>query len=162
MADIINNKDYKFESINRVSDRDVFASMSSIDEKKFFLKLRKEYLIINNIKDYKERQNKLYEGKTRREIIDLEIARIRKSDGYSNKVEEQIIGILELLELIGSDLTDELYEKIINLIIKIELSLDMKIGLFEELCVMFNKEMENIIKENNQLEELGHKRTRGE
>lgn len=145
MADLINNN---YKSINEIS-KQVFASMSTMDDKKFFLKLRKEYFIINNIKDYKERQAKLYGNKTRKEIIDFEIARIKKSEFYSSKIEEQIKCINELIKLFDNELTDEVYEKIIGLIIRIELSADMKIGLFEQLCRMFDNEVEKVTKGNS-------------
>ena len=44
------------------------------------------------------------------------------------------------------NLSDDLYKRIINLIIKIELILDMKIGLFSELCIIFENELDRIEK----------------
>ena len=45
------------------------------------------------------------------------------------------------------DLPLELYIKIVELIIKIEISLGIKIGLFNELCDLFEEQLEVIDKE---------------
>lgn len=132
------------DKINIYSDDVLFDK----EDNKFFLKLKKEYLIVKNIKDYKERQSILYVNKNKRDIIEFEIARIKNSEKCSSKIKKQLLEITDLLSLIGDNLTDELYTKIINLIIKLELSLDMKIGLFDELCKMYNDELENRAKEN--------------
>ena len=55
-------------------------------------------------------------------------------------VKENIIDIEKLLKMYDDEIPDDVYEKIINLIIKLELSLDMNVGLFREVCRLYEKE----------------------
>ena len=105
-----------------------------------FYKLRKEYLRIIKINDYESFQKKLYGNKNRNEIVEFELFRIKKNSSIDNSVIENIINIEKLLKMYNEEIPEDVYEKIINSIIKLELSLDMNIGLFKELCSLYEKE----------------------
>ena len=138
---------YTGDSINSITKK-YLGSNATVEEKKFFLQLKNQYFRIKSINDYEILQKKLYSNKSRCEIILFEIARILKNDKLNVKISEQISDVKKLLTINGDDeLTDELYEKIINFIIRIEMSLGMKIGLFNELCNMFENEMDRIDQE---------------
>ena len=140
----------KDEEINsdRIAEytKEYMNSNASKDNKLSFLKLKNQYLIIKNIYDYEDIEKKLYKNKSRIEIVKFEISRIIKNMDGNEKVSEQIANIEKLLQMYNGNLSDDLYKRIINLIIKIELLLDMKIGLFSELCVIFENEMNRIKK----------------
>ena len=140
----------KDEEINsdRIAEytREYMNSNASKDNKLSYLKLKNQYLIIKNIYDYEDIEKKLYKNKSRIEIVKFEISRIIKNMDGNEKVSEQIANIEKLLQMYNGNLSDDLYKRIINLIIKIELLLDMKIGLFSELCVIFENEMNRIKK----------------
>ena len=119
---------------------------ASKENKLSFLKLKNQYLIIKNINNYEDVEKNLYKNKSRIEIVRFEISRIIKNMNGNEKVSEQIANIERLLQMYKGNLSDDLYKRIINLIIKIELILDMKIGLFSELCIIFENELDRIEK----------------
>lgn len=126
----------------------ILESNVTAEEKKYFLRLKNQYYKVKNIKNYELLQKKLYNDKSRYEIISFELARILNMNNLPMKVSEQVSDIEKLLAIYkDSKLTDELYEKIVTLIIKIEMSLGMKIGLFSELCTLFESELKRIDKE---------------
>lgn len=114
------------------------------DEKKFFLKLRKNYLRISGIKHREELQGKLYDGFTKVQIIKFELNRIILSSSSFKEFSEQILMINKLLELYSDSMSDDLYKKIINIIIKIEIESNMRVALFSELCEMYEEYQEKI------------------
>ena len=115
----------------------------------FFDRLREEYLKIKSIKDYDLIQKKLYANKTRREIIEFEIVRIVNNYNGDDLISSKLVNIEKLLKMYDEEIPVDVYEKIINLIIKLELSLGMKIGLFVELCSLYEKEKEKNFKNRN-------------
>ena len=119
---------------------------ASKENKLSFLKLKNQYLVIKNINNYEDVEKKLYKNKSRIEIVKFEISRIIKNMNGNEKVSEQIANIERLLQMYKGNMSDDLYKRIINLIIKIELILDMKIGLFSELCIIFENELDRIEK----------------
>lgn len=137
--------------IDKISDltKKYLESNASVEEKKYFLILKSQYFEIKNIKDYKEKQQKMYAGKSKNEIILLEITRILNNKNIDPLILSQIADIKYLLRVYSSNLPDELYSKLIDIIIRIEISLGMKIGLFDELCNMFEKMLDNT--DNNQI-----------
>ena len=137
----VNPLDY--EMINDITKKFV-DSNASIAEKREFLILKREYLKVVNIKDYRETQKQLYQNKTRNEIITFELARIRNKGDVNPEVMEQISNVERMLSLRDEDISDDLYMKIINGIIKLEISLGMRVGLFNELCCLFEEELKNV------------------
>lgn len=121
-------------------------SNASKDNKLCFLRLKNQYLIIKNIDNYEDVEKRLYRNKNRIDIVKFEISRIVKNMDGNEKISEQIANVEKILQMYKGNLSDDLYKRIINLIIKFELLLDMKIGLFTELCVIFENEMNRIEK----------------
>jgi len=133
--DFFNNIDMKFEN-NQRDNKD----LSDYTNKFFFNKLKQEYFKIIKIDNFENFQDKLYGKKNRREIIEFELYRIHGNNNINDYVRENIIDIEKLLKMYDKEIPNEVYEKIINLIIKLELSLDMNIGLFREVCALYEKE----------------------
>lgn len=119
-------------------------SSANASDKKFFLNLRKEYLTVKGVKDYKTKQQKLYENKTRKEIVLFEVARIKNNNGFNSYYSDKVATIIKTLELNSEMISDQLYKSIVDEVIKMEISLGIKIGLFEELCNLFHDEVSNI------------------
>ena len=105
-----------------------------------FLKLKKLYLKIINICGYENFQKKLYGNRTKRQIVELELVRIKNKNSKDKFVIENVLNIEKLLKMYDEDIPETIYEKIINLIIQLQLSLDMNIGLFNEVCKMYENE----------------------
>jgi len=133
--DFFNNIDMKFEN-NQRDNKD----LSDYTNKFFFNKLKQEYFKIIKIDNFENFQDKLYGKKDRREVIEFELYRIYGNKNINDYVRENIIDIEKLLKMYDKEIPNEVYEKIINLIIKLELSLDMNIGLFREVCALYEKE----------------------
>ena len=133
------------EPDNKIADiaRHYLASGANAEEKSNFIKLRREYYKVKQIENYSEVQKKLYENKTKKQIISFELSRLINT-GRLNL--SQAVDISELLKVNSDDLTDELYEKMARVIIDIELSLGVKIGLFNELCSLFEYRIDEIEK----------------
>jgi len=150
----VDEYDNKVDEFSEINFNDKIAeytkvymnSNASKDSKLSFLRLKNQYLTINGIDDYINIEKKIYKNKGRVEIVKFEISRIIKNMNGNEKVSEQIANIERLLQMYKGNLSDDLYKRIINLIIKIELLLDMKIGLFSELCIIFENEMNRIEK----------------
>ena len=136
---------YDNEKINNITKKFLEGTASS-SEKRYFLQLKNNYLKIKNIEDYDMLEKKLYDGKSRKEIISFEIVRILNKAKTNVKVLTQLEDIKLLLNMFNDDLPLELYNKIVELIIKIEISLGIKIGLFNELCDLFEEQLEVIDK----------------
>ena len=133
--DFFNNIDVKFEN-NQRDNKD----LSDYTNKFFFNKLKQEYFKIIKIDNFENFQDKLYGKKDRREIIEFELYRIYGNNNINDYVRDNIIDIEKLLKMYDKEIPNEVYEKIINLIIKLELSLDMNVGLFREVCRLYEKE----------------------
>lgn len=140
------NDMFSNDRINDISKK-YLEGNSSLNEKKFFLSLKKEYLKIKKINNRDLLQNKLYSGKNKGEIISFEIRRILNNRELSPEIISQINDIKKILIMYNNNLNDNLYYKVINSVIKIEISLGMKIGLFNELCNFFENEIDNIEKQ---------------
>ena len=133
-SDFVNNTNIKYD--NGLINNDL-----SVYKNKFlFVKLREEYLKIIKIDNYDTFQDKLYGNKNRKEIVEFELFRIKSNNLIIDYVKENIIDIEKLLKMYDGQIPDEIYEKIVNLIIKLELSLDMNVGLFREVCRLYEKE----------------------
>lgn len=112
-------------------------------EKVFLLKLKKLYFVVKDIPNYKDVQNSLYGNKSKIDIISFELTRIIKYEKIDDISLKQVDSIKKIISDDKKDLSDDLYIKIINLIIKIEISLGMNVGLFNEVC----NYLEGMIKE---------------
>ena len=121
----------------------------SVEEKKYFLKLKSLYFEIKNIKDYSQIQQNIYANKSKKEIVLLEVTRILNNINVDCVILTQIDDIKYLISVYDNYLPDELYDRLVDTIIRIEISLGMKIGLFNELCNMFEKILDN--KDNNKI-----------
>lgn len=133
-SNFVNNTNIK-------DDNSLINNDLSIYNNKFlFVKLSEEYLKIIKIANYDTFQDKLYGNKTRKEIVEFELFRIKSNNLIVDYVKENIIDIEKLLKMYDDEIPDDVYEKIINLIIKLELSLDMNVGLFREVCRLYEKE----------------------
>lgn len=134
-SDFVNNANTKYDN-SLLNDND-----GTVYKNKFlFVKLREEYLKIVKIVNYENFQDQLYGSKNKREIVEFELFRIKSNNLIIDSVKENIIDIEKLLKMYDKEIPDDVYEKIINLIIKLELSLDMNVGLFRELCCLYEKE----------------------
>lgn len=118
-----------------------------IEKKKEFLRLKREYFRIMNIIDYENVQKKLYNGKNKKEIIAFELFRI-KNASKDDELMEQVSMVESLIDSYDIDVPDDLYMKIIYVIIKLELSYGIKIGLFREFCSLFENECKKIESDN--------------
>jgi hypothetical protein len=134
-SDFVNNANIKYDNrlINDIEE-------TSYKNKFLFVKLREEYLKIIKIANYDTFQDKLYGKKNRKEIVEFELFRIKSNNLIIDYVKENIVDIEKLLKMYDEQIPDEIYEKMINLIIKLELSLDMNVGLFREVCRLYEKE----------------------
>ena len=150
-------REYDDEIINNIA-KQFLESNATVLEKSYFIKLKNQYFRIKGIKDYNLMQKKLYNNKTKNQIILFEIARISNNENLDTKVSEQISDIKRLLQMHGDNLPDESYERICNVIIKIELSFGMRIGLFNELCNLFECETNRIEQELNAVTAIYTKR----
>ena len=147
-----NNKPLDNEKINLITKKYI-DSKAHLNEKKNFLKLKKEYLKIISIENYVDVQEKLYSGKDKKGIVSLEIKRILNK-GNDSEILEQVSNVERILDLYDDeDISDELYYRIVNGIIRLEISLGLKIGLFKELRLLFEKEC-------NKIEEVSFVRSR--
>ena len=136
-SDFVNNANIKYDNrlINNIEE--------TVYKNKFlFVKLREEYLKIIKIDNYDVLQDKLYGNKNRKEVVEFELFRIKSNNLIVDYVKENIVDVEKLLKIYDEQIPDEVYEKIINLIIKLELSLDMNVGLFREVCRLYEKENE--------------------
>ena len=134
-SDFVNNANIKYDN-SLLNDNE-----ETVYKNKFlFVKLRDEYLKIIKIANYDTFQDKLYGNKNRKEIVEFELFRIKSNNLIIDYVKENIIDIEKLLKMYDGQIPDEIYEKIVNLIIKLELSLDMNVGLFREVCRLYEKE----------------------
>ena len=134
-SDFVNNANIKYDN-SLLNDNE-----GTVYKNKFlFVKLRDEYLKIIKIANYDTFQDKLYGNKNRKEIVEFELFRIKSNNLIIDYVKENIIDIEKLLKMYDGQIPDEIYEKIVNLIIKLELSLDMNVGLFREVCRLYEKE----------------------
>lgn len=134
-SDFVNNANIKYDN-GQITD----GELSVYRNKFLFVKLRDEYLKIVKIVNYENFQDQLYGSKNKREIVEFELFRIKSNNLIIDSVKENIIDIEKLLKMYDKEIPDDVYEKIINLIIKLELSLDMNVGLFRELCRLYEKE----------------------
>ena len=136
-SDFVNNANIKYDN-SLLNDNE-----ETVYKNKFlFVKLRDEYLKIIKIANYDTFQDKLYGNKNRKEIVEFELFRIKSNNLIIDYVKENIVDIEKLLKMYDGQIPDEIYEKIVNLIIKLELSLDMNVGLFREACRLYEKENE--------------------
>lgn len=128
----------EFEEISRITKK-YMSSNATKKEKEFFLMMKTMYFRIKDIPNYQQLQKQLYTGKTKTDIIYFEISRILKDKHIDNEFIRQIDDIKQIVAREKNNISDDLYNKIIQLIIKIEISLDIKVGLFEELCCFFEE-----------------------
>ena len=107
-----------------------------------FFKLEKLYLTIINIPNYEQRQKELYGDRNKRQIIELELNRIKNHNLKNENIHKNVLDIEKLLKMSddNEEMSENAYEKIVNLIIKLELSLGIDVGLFKEACKLFENE----------------------
>lgn len=155
----LNENDYKpldSEQINVITKKYI-ESKASLDDKKNFLKLKKEYLKIISIKDFQKVQEKLYSDKSKKEILSLEISRIlNKNKDF--EILEQMTNVEKILDLYEEDIPNDLYLRIVDGILRLEISLELKIGLFKEFCLLFEDECKKI--ENDKTKEMRYSKQR--
>ena len=125
--------------------------VSKLNNIELFDKLRNEFLIISNIVNYEELEQKLYGNKSRKEIIEFELVRIIDNLNNNEFVTFQLVNIEKLLKMYHGDIPNDVYKRMINLIIKVELMLDVKIGLFKELCELYVFLSNKFKEENNKM-----------
>ena len=135
-------------------DNDLFLyevnnqKMNKLNNIDLFNKLRDQFLIIANIDNYEDIQKKLYGDKSKKEIIEFELVRIIDNLNDNEFVTFQLVNIEKLLKMYHDDIPNDVYKRIINLIIKIELMIDIKVGLFKELCDLYKDLNNQTLKEN--------------
>ena len=122
------------------------------EEQKRLLKLYSNYKNIKINNNYKELETKIYAKQginNRKEKVDFEIQRIKKNlknNGKNDPIIKNRIKFIEkayIVYLLYSEdnKDDDILKYIINDIILLELDMDMKIGLWEELCEYVEKEI---------------------
>ena len=122
------------------------------EEQKRLLKLYSNYKNIKINNNYKELETKIYAKQginNRKEKVDFEIQRIKKNlknNGKNDPIIKNRIKFIEkayIVYLLYSEdnKEDDILKYIINDIILLELDMDMKIGLWEELCEYVEKEI---------------------
>lgn len=131
------------EKINIITQKYI-ESRAIVEEKKDFLRLKKEYFKIINIKDKEIIQKTLYANKNRKEIITFELSRIMAKNNKNVIVLEQVFNVEKIIDLYENDIPEELYMKIVNGLIELEISLGLKIGLFKEFCALFQEKCKKI------------------
>lgn len=129
--------------IEKLSKKYIMSD-ESLEEKKSFLRLKKEYYKVKNIENYKEVQEKLYDNKSKAEILSFELSRILKQNANDSETLEYVASIQSILSSYKGEITDELYISVSSIIIFLEISLGMKIGLFSELCLIFENKLQEI------------------
>lgn len=135
-----NNYDELFIELDKTFFNDENMGKNNFNSDLIFLRLKKQYLKITNINNYQSIQKKLYGNRTRKQVIELELVRIKNKEFKDKNIVENVLNIEKLLKMQDNDISPIIYEKVVNLIIKLELSLDMNIGLFEELCKMYEND----------------------
>lgn len=122
------------------------------EEQKRLLKLYSNYKNIKINNNYKELETKIYAKQginDRKGKVDFEIQRIKKNlknNGKNDPIIKNRIKFIEkayIVYLLYSEdnKDDDILKYIINDIILLELDMDMKIGLWEELCEYVEKEI---------------------
>lgn len=121
----------------------------SVELKKDMLRLKKEYVFINKIPNYKDVEDQLYNGKNQKEKILFEIKRIRRELKKRFKEEKSILEVLKFIEILNqSEMTYDEYLVVVANLLKIEFYLDMRVGLFKELCDIFERKVDIYTKES--------------
>ena len=151
--DIYYNNNY--ERIENITNFYVSSDVS-VNEKKDFLRLKREYGKIKKINNYDMVQKVIYKNKNNVEILAFELSRISTVASERGLKIDQINDIQSILLSYknANEISDELYIKAINTIIRVELALGMKVGLFNELCTLFEDELLRI--ESSQI--VSHKK----
>jgi hypothetical protein len=142
------NKNNKIASydIDRIEDvtKKYLASSADILQKKEFLRLKNEYYKVKKIENYSTVQKKLYKGKNKSEIIAFELFRILQHVGNRSLELDPVINIKRILFSAKGEITEEVYYSLVRSIIKCEVALGIRVGLFEELCVLFEERVNEI------------------
>lgn len=125
--------------------------VNKLNNIELFDKLRNEFFIISNIDNYEDLEKKLYGDKSKKEIIEFELVRIIDNLNNNEFVTFQLVNIEKLLKMYHDDIPNDVYKRMINLIIKLELMLDVKIGLFKELCELYEFLNNKFKEENNKM-----------
>ena len=131
------------EKINSITQKYI-ESRANIGDKKDFLRLKREYFKIISIKDYEKIQKILYAGKNRKEIVSFELLRILSKNDGDIDILGQVSNVEKIIDLYEEDIPEDLYMKIVNGLIELEISLGLKIGLFKEFCILFQEECKKI------------------
>lgn len=134
---------YDETRINNLTRKYIKSDVDA-EDKIIFMKLRKEYLRIKGIENYQQKQEKLYKKKSKKEILEFEIIRILSDGSLNMEVACQATDIDRLLKMYDGELPEYLYSKVVAIIIKLELILGMNVGLFNELCLLFETELKKI------------------
>lgn len=140
--DNMSNKKMDSNVIKNATKTYLESNLSDKD-KELFLKLKRLYLMVKDIPNYQAIQEDLYAGKSIVDIIIFELARITECEKADSLILSKVDEIKNIIASEQKQLSDELYAKIIKLIIRIEISLGIKVGLFNELCCYFEDMVEN-------------------
>ena len=144
MINNYNDMSFSNEVIEKLSQKYIMNGDVTLEDKKAFLKLKKEYYRIKSINDYDVVQEKLYDNKNKLEILSFELSRILKQNPDNSDVLDYISSLQSILSSYKGDITDEVYYAVSNIIISLELSLGMKIGLFREVNLIFENKLKDI------------------
>lgn len=120
-------------------------SDKNLDAKKYFVKLKDEYIKIKKIENYQRIQETLYANKDRAEILSFELSRILKQNPDNPKILERIASVQSILSSYKGNIPDDSYVNIVDTIIYLELHLGMKIGLFNEVCLIFESKLQEVL-----------------
>lgn len=116
-------------------------------DENYLYKIKKNYNNINKIDNCKIEENKLYKNKNIKEKVFFEIQRINKMKLNESQM-KKLDQIIRFYEMIIINKIDD-YSDILAAIFKLELELDLKIGLFEEFKIFASNEIEKLNEEKN-------------
>jgi len=141
---MIENIDEKFKN--------VIFSLNSYEQKKL-LKLYNNYKNIKLYNNYEDIENDLYikySVNSIEEKIHFELQRISKFIYSINDIDSEFINRLNFIiktfmftKTLKEENLENIFKDIINNIILLEIDLNMKIGLYSELCEYFESEVQN-------------------
>lgn len=113
----------------------------SLLEKSLLRQLYAVYLRILNINDYSLVEKELYDNKGDYDKVMFEISRIddylKIKRNLNNEYISRRLSLLKSLTFENNNIDDKLYNTIFEEIINIELEIGMKIGLYDEVCNLF-------------------------
>lgn len=134
-GDLIMNKDVSKKFL------DCLGKASDKHEKELLKQLYMEYMRIQTLGDYNLEEEKLYGGMDNYNKLSFELKRI-ESETISRKKPLPMNASLAQVFIEKGSIDNELYNMLAEQIIMSQLELKMKIGLYSEVCELFEKKID--------------------